>query len=158
MALSSLNTKEVSNKGRAVALLHPATQVSIGVRFFVLGADSDEYRRIQREQQARRTEKQKKNRRGIYLESPEETEANNLDLLVGLTTGWEEDVTDADGKVTGVRSEIELNEGEFLPFSPENVRRIYADLGYRWIYELVDAEIGDRRDFLPKGSNSSPTT
>lgn len=150
MALVSLNTGETANKGRAVALLHPVTQMPIGIRLFVLGSDSKEFKRIQREQEAVRLEKQKKSRRGLYLATPEETEANSLNLLVGLTTGWEEDVIDDKGQVTAVRGEIELNEGEFVPFSPDAVRRIYSDLGFTWIREQIDAEIGDRRDFLPQ--------
>jgi hypothetical protein len=149
MDLKSLNTGVAANKGRAVALLHPATQVSIGKRFYVLGSDSKEFKRIQRKQQADLLEKQKKNRRGMYFPTPEETEANNLELLVALTTGWDEDVVDAEGKVTGVRKEIELNEGDFIPFSPEAAAEIYSDLGFSWIREQIDSEIGDRRDFLP---------
>jgi hypothetical protein len=152
MALASLNTSEAANKGRPVALLHPGTQVPLGIRFFVLGADSKEFKRIQREQETVRLEKQKKTRRGIYLATPEETESNSLDLLVGLTSGWEEDIKDDSGAVTGSRPEIELNDGEFVPFSSAACRSIYADLGFAWIREQIDSEIGDRRDFLPKGS------
>lgn len=154
MALADLNTSEIANKGRAVALLHPVKQIPIGIRFFVLGSDSKEFRRIIREQEAVRLEKQKKTRRGVYLETSEEKEANGLDLLVGLTTGWDEDITNEKGEVTGTRPEIELNAGEFIPFSPAAVRKIYADLGFNWIREQIDAEIGDRRDFLPKESRS----
>lgn len=154
MALMSLNTGEAANKGKAVELLHPATQVPIGIRFFVLSSDSAEFKRIQRLQQAKNLEKQKKTRRGIYLATPEETEANNLELLVGLTTGWEEDLLDAAGNVTGTRKEIELNDGEYVPFSPEACCKIYADLGFSWIREQIDSEIGDRRDFLPSAKKA----
>jgi hypothetical protein len=154
MALAALNTGEVANKGRAVILLHPGTQVSIGIRFYVLGTDSNEYKRIIRKQQMVTQEKQKRNRRGIYLATPEEQEANALEVLVGMTTGWDEDVKNEKGEVTGVRREIELNEGEFVPFSAEACQKIYEDLGYSWIREQIDAEIGDRRDFLPPAKRS----
>lgn len=154
MALVKLNTGEVANKGRAVALLHPSTQVSIGIRFFILGTDSNEYKRITRKQQMELQAKQKRQRRGVYLQTPEELEANGIELLVGLTTGWEEDIRDEKGNITGVRKEIELNEGEFVPFSPEAVQRIYEDLGFGWIREQIDSEIGDRRDFLPSEKKS----
>jgi hypothetical protein len=150
MALANLNTSEIANKGRAVDLLHPIQQIPIGIRFYLLGFDSKEAKRILREQETIRLEKQKKSRRGLYLSTPEETEANGLDLLVGLTTGWDEDITDAEGKVIGVRLEIELKEGQLVPFSPEAVREIYKDLGFSWIKEQVDADIGDRKDFLPQ--------
>lgn len=154
MALAQLNTGEAANRGKAVALLHPSTQVPLGIRFFVLGSDSKEYKRIQRKQQTTLLEKQKKSRRGLYLQTPEELEANALEVLVGLTTGWEEDVRNEQGEVTGIRAEIELNVGEFVPFSPEAVKRIYEDLGYSWVREQIDAEIGDRRDFLPGAKTS----
>jgi hypothetical protein len=149
VALSSLNTSALSNKGRAVALLHPVTQIPIGIRFFILGSDSKEFQRIQRLQEADRLEKQKKTRRGLYLPTPEEAEANSLDLLVGLTTAFEEDIKNDEGGIIGQRLEIELNEGEVVACSPEVCRRIYSDLGFKWLREQIDAEIGDRRDFLP---------
>ncbi|MDD2367337.1 MAG: hypothetical protein PHN84_14355 [Desulfuromonadaceae bacterium] len=144
MALSSLNTAAAADAGRPIELLHPSTQVPIGIRFFVLGTDSQEFRRITRKQQAELLEKQKKTRRGMYMPTPEEREENELTLLVGLTKGWEE--TTSDGSV---RNEIELNPGEFVPFTPEAVKKIYADIGFSWIREQIDSEIGDRRDFLP---------
>ena len=154
MALMKLNTGEAANKGKAVELLHPAAQTRIGIRFFILGADSAEFKRIQRKQQADLLEKQKKSRGRLYLSTPEETEANNLELLVGLTTGWEEDVKNEKCEVTGVRPEIELNEGEYVPFSQEACRKIYSDLGFSWIREQIDSEIGDRRDFLPSAKRN----
>lgn len=144
MALSALNTGENANKGRAIDLLHPATQVPIGIRFFVLGSDSKEFKRITRKQQAEMLEKQKKTRRGVYMPTPEEREQNELELLTAMTIGWEE--VAADGTVRG---EIELNDGEFVPFTPEAVKKIYSDNGFSWIREQIDSEIGDRSDFLP---------
>ena len=154
MALASLNTSETANKGRAVELSHPATQTTIGIRFYVMGADSAEFKRIQRDQETVRMAKQKRMRGGYYFNTPEESEANALDLLVGLTTGWDEDIKDTSGAVTGVRKEIELNEGEFIPFSKDAVRSIYADLGFSWIREQIDSEMVNRRDFLPSAKRS----
>lgn len=148
MALSALNTGAAANKGKAIELIHPKTQVPIGVRFYVLGTDSKEYQRVTRKQQAEQNEKQKRNRRGVYLKTPEEREADAVEILVTLTTGWEEDVTNDEGKVTGVRPEIELNPGELVPFSKDAVEAIYKDLGYSWIREQIDAESADRADFL----------
>lgn len=154
MALADLNTGESANKGRAVPLIHPVQQVPIGIRFYVLGSDSKEYQRIIRKQQAANLEKQKKTRRGIYLSTPEEIEANSIELLTGLTTGWDEDIKNEAGEITGVRKEIELNRGEFVPFSQEAAARIYSDLGFNWIREQIDGEIADRRDFLPSAKIS----
>ncbi|OGU13874.1 MAG: hypothetical protein A2076_13180 [Geobacteraceae bacterium GWC2_53_11] len=154
MALASLNTGAVANKGRAIALLHPSHQTPIGIRFYALGFDSKEAKRILREQENDRLAKQKKNRGKLYLPTAEETEENGINLLVGLTTGWDEDIVDDEGKVTGVRDEIELNPGQLVKFSPDAVRAIYKDLGFSWIKEQMDIEIGERRDFLPSESQN----
>lgn len=154
MALAKFNTGEVANKGRAVALLSPADNMPIGIRFYVLGVDSREFQRLQRQWEKEDFEQQKKLRRGIYQPSPELREERALTLLSTMTTGWDEDVKDEEGKVVSVRKEIELDEGNFVPFSPEAARAIYSDLGYRWIREQIDTEIGDRRDFLPQGNRN----
>lgn len=146
MALAKYNTKEVSNKGRAVEIISPQG-TRTGVRFYLLGTDSDEYDRIIRKQQNAQVQKQKKTR-GIYIATPEEREENALELLVGLTTGWDEDVVDGNGNVIGVRDEIELEEGQLVSFSPEAALAIYKDRGYGFIREQVDIEIGDRKGFL----------
>lgn len=151
MALAKYNTAELADKGRPVAILDPATQTPTGVRFHCLSTDSKKYKEIIRRQQATNREKQKRCR-GIYIATAEETEQNDLDLLVGLTIGWDEDVVEiVDGKkvVTGIRQDIEVGDGEYVFFSPEACRNIYADLGYSFIREQVDQFIGDRRDFLP---------
>jgi hypothetical protein len=154
MALSKYNTSKIANAGRPVELLDIVTQRPIGVRFFVLGVDSKEYQRITRKHEADRLDKQKKNRGRVYYLTPEESEANALELLTGLTTGWEEDVCDSEGKVTHTRPDIELEEGQFIHFTPEAAKAIYEELGYKWIREQIDTEIGDRRDFLPPAKRS----
>lgn len=153
MALAKRNTRNISNAGVPIELFDPADQTRMGVRFFMLGADSDEFKKFQRKVEAARLEKQKKIR-GVYMASPEETEENNLDLLTLMTKGWEEDVTDAEGKVVSVRSEIELEEGQLVAFSPEAARAIYKDPGYSFVREQIDAAIGDRRNFLPSESKN----
>jgi hypothetical protein len=77
-----------------------------------------------------------------------------MELLTAITVGWDEDILDDKGNVTGIRKEIELNEGEFVPFSPEAVARIYADLGFSWIREQISTDFGDRRIFLPSTKRS----
>lgn len=149
MALNKYNTSEVANKGRAVALLSPADVTPIGIRFYVLGVDSKEFQRFQRLWEKEDEEQQKKQPRRAYRPSPELREERALTLLVAMTTGWDEDVLDEKGKVISVRNEIELEESKFVPFTPEAAREIYSDLGFRWIREQIDGEIGDRRDFLP---------
>ena len=145
MALAALNTKTAADQGILVDIVHPSTQIPLGIRFRVLGTDSDVFRRISREQQRRQTEKQRKSR-GIYLAPPEEQESNGLELLTALTIGWEQDIVTDDKTIT--KPELELNEGEFIACTPENIRRIYSDPGFSWLKEQVDSAIGDRRSFL----------
>lgn len=148
MALAALNTKSAADRGVKIDILHPATWLPLGIRFTVLGTDSAAYKGVVRRQQERNLEMAKKQRGRLQL-TAEMQEADALEILVTCTTGWERDVADDQGKVTGVDSTIESNEGEFLEFTPENVRRIYADPGYAWLREQIDREIGDRRNFLP---------
>lgn len=149
MALASLNTKSAAERGVKIDILNPITGAPLGIRFILLGTDSAAYKKAVRDQQTRRIEAAKKNRGMASLRTPDEAEAEALDILVACTVGWERDVTDDEGTVTGVAPEIERNVGEFLPFTPENARMIYADSGYTWLREQVDREIGDRRNFLP---------
>lgn len=149
MALAALNTKSAAERGVKIDILHPVTGLLLGIRFTVLGVDSSACRKISRERSERRIERAKKNRGQAPIMTADEIEAEALELLVGCTTGWERDVTDAEGNVIDVQPTIELNEGEYLEFTPENARRIYADAGFAWLREQVDREIGDRRNFLP---------
>ncbi|MBV5327025.1 MAG: hypothetical protein JZU65_05215 [Chlorobium sp.] len=152
MALAKHKTDVVANKGVALEI-YSAANLPLGIRFFVLGTDSEEWEKINRKQDKARLEKQKRTR-GVYLATSDETRLNGTETLAGLTTGWEEDVTNEKGEVIGTRLEIELEEGEFVPFSKEAVRTIYGDIGYSFIREQVDAFIGDRRNFLPTASRS----
>lgn len=147
MALAALNTKSAAERGVQIDILHPSTGLPLGIRFTILGTDSAVYKGAVRRQQERNLEMAKKQRR-LQL-TPEMQEADALEVLTACTVGWERDVTDEQGVATGAEPAIEVNEGEFLPCTPENVRRIYTDPGFSWLREQVDREIGDRRNFLP---------
>ena len=147
MALAALNTKNRAEQGVLIDIVHPGTGVELGIRWRVLGTDSTQYQTITRRQQMKTLDKQKKSR-SVYVSGPEEQDANGLDILCGLSTGWESDVLDEAGNKTGVVQTIELNPGEHLEFTPENCRMILADIGYKWLREQVDAGIGERRNFL----------
>lgn len=148
MALAKYNTSELSNKGQAVALLSPSGDTTIGIRFYLLGIDSKAFQKLMRKYEDEDAEQQKRMGRKVYRPSAELKEERQVEMLVAMTIGWDEDVCDEKGKVISVRSEIELEEGQYIPFSPEAAKEIYTDLGYKFIREQVDAEIGDRRGFL----------
>jgi len=144
--LSQLDTGNAAETGVAVALLHPKTNVPLGIRIRVCGVDSEIYRSQVRKQQNRRTEAARR-ARGRVTVSAEELESDALGILVACTLGWESDVKEGDGIKTVPGLPVG---GELLEFTPENVRKIYANPGYGWLREQVDAEIGDRANFLPK--------
>ncbi len=152
MALAKHNTSEVANKGVSVEI-YSADGLPLGIRFFVLGCDSEEWEKINRKQDKARIEKQKRTR-GVYIASSDETKLNGTELLTALTTGWEEDIKNDKGEVIGTRPDIELEEGEFVSFSKQAVAAIYNHIGYSFIREQVDAFIGDRRNFLSNANRS----
>jgi len=145
--LTQLDTSKTAETGVAVALRHPVTHVPLGVRIQVAGVDSDTYRSHIRRQQNRRMEQAKRSRGQISI-SAEELENDALDLLVACTKGWESDIEEHGEKKTV--SAIPCGEQGLLPCTPENVRKVYANPGFAWLREQVDAEIGDRSNFLGK--------
>lgn len=144
--LSQLDTSKSADAGVAVEILHPVTRVPLGVRILVFGTDSEIYRSHLRRRQNRTMERAKRGRGQAV--TAEELENESTDLLVACTKGWESDVVENDEKKTVAA--IPFGAEGLLPSTPENVRRIYAHPGFRWLREQVDAEIGDRANFLDK--------
>jgi len=137
MALAELSPKAAAEAGVAVSIRHPKTNLPLDITITVCGTDSETFKNIQRKQLNRRMERAQRSRNNKVNVTAEESEAEGLDLLVACTKAW----------ATGERPEIEFNADEWLPCTPENVRRIYEELP--WMKEQVDQEIGDRANFLP---------
>lgn len=133
--LSDLDTARGAEQGYELTLSHPKTGEPTPMKITVLGADSDAYREKVREFQRRRADRMNKNRR--LSVTPDEIEAETLEMLVAVTTGWSGFTLD----------------GAALPFSGDNVRAIYRR--FSWIREQVDQTVGDRANFLPKSANAS---
>lgn len=148
--LSQLDTSKSADAGVAVEILHPVTRVPLGVRILVFGTDSEIYRSHLRRRQNRTMERAKRGRGQAV--TAEELENESTDLLVACTKGWEADVVEGDGEEKTVTTVAAIPFGAegLLPCTPENVRRIYAHPGFRWLREQVDAEIGDRANFLAR--------
>lgn len=102
----------------------------------VCGTDSDTYKKIQRKQLNRRLEISQRSRNNKVNMTAEEIESESLDMLVACTKAWH----------TGERPELEMNPGEWLPCTPDNVRLVYDALP--WLKEQIDQEMGDRSNFL----------
>lgn len=138
--LASLDTSKGADEGFELQLTHPKTGAALPIWITVLGADSQAYQDALNEQRRRYIKAAAKNNK-VTL-SPEEMQANALELLISSTRTWR-----------GASGSSILLGGEKLAPSPVNFRKIYT--GFVWIREQVDAAIADRANFLPGGSMSS---
>lgn len=139
MDLSKLNAATTAPKGVAMKVVDPRTDEPLfdemegGAKQYVtitlLSSDSNEYKRVSHKVANRKLKKITARGRIPKL-TAEETENDQLDLLVACTLGWENVVY----------------EGQPLEFNPENVRMLYSKVPV--IREQVDAFIGDRANFL----------
>lgn len=136
MALAELSTKTTAEQGAEITICHPKTNLPLDITITVCGSDSETFRKISRKQLNRRLEQSNKARGRQVQMTAEELEAEALDVLVACTKSW----------ATGSRPEIELEPGEWLPCTPENVRKVYEELP--WLREQIDQAIGDRSNFL----------
>jgi hypothetical protein len=73
--------------------------------------------------------------------TPEENEANQVDVLVKLTAGW--------FLLTPSGQPIEF------PFTPENARRLYSSPSTNWIRQQVDEFSKERGNFMQASLSSS---
>lgn len=133
--LSEFDSKKGAEEGFKLNLRHPKTNQPTSAWIHVLGADSDAYQERIREFQRQRSEILKRNMRATF--DPSDRAAQELDLLVAMTVGWEH---------------IE-RKGQPIAFSQEEARKLYAQ--YPTIREQVDAAIHDRANFLPGNGTSS---
>lgn len=139
--LADYDTTQGSEQGFELTIADLKSGAPTSMKITVMGADCDAYRDRQRAFQRARVDRMNKARRMSV--TPEEIEAEALELLVEVTTGWS-------GFQVG---------GAALPFTRDNVRMVYKRFG--WIREQVDQAVGDRANFLPRsasGSSSLPAT
>jgi hypothetical protein len=98
-------------------------------------SDSEIARKHQRNIQRRRLAM-----RGRMKITPEELEAESVDILAALTVDWH--LVDLKGQVID------------LEFSQEHARRLYANPAVSWLREQLDESTADRANFS-KGSSTS---
>lgn len=119
---------------RRMILVHPVTRLPLrgadGAEGWIdlHSSDSAVARRHNREVQKRRL-----NMRGRGSISPEELEAEAVDLLAALTAGW--------GLVTLAGEPLDV------PFTPENARELYAAPALAWVREQADEFAANRANF-----------
>lgn len=124
-----------------LVLVHPATRQPLrdeaGKEAFIEhhSGDSEVARKHQRAVQRRRLAM-----RGRMKITPEELEAEGIELLAGLTTGWH--LVSLDGKAIDV------------PFTIDAARELYGNAAVAWIREQVDESASDRGNLSPASSTS----
>lgn len=136
MNLASLNTKNRADEGFEFEILHPKTNLPLGIFFTVYGTDSEPFLKTARKQQNRRMEGLRRGKSLIL--SAEEQELENVATLAACTKSWR----------TGDDSRIELEPGVMADCTLENAKKLYVDPGFNWLRLQVDREIGDRGNFL----------
>jgi len=139
--LGDMDTVAGANGGFDVELYHPATNADIGIIITVLGKDSDEFQKVTRQQNKKRIDKLSKSgfRSGkVAPPSQDQMDADGLELLASCTIGWRAVEEESFGTL--------LLDGEEIPFSTENAKKIYSR--FPWIKEQIDIAIGDRANFI----------
>lgn len=106
---------------------HPVTKAPTTMRIQVASSDSEVFRRIDRKIKNRNMNAARKSKNAMTVEA---LEAGGMELLTGITLGWE--------NVT--------MRGEPLPFNQENVRKLYED--FPFIKEQVDEFVTERAHFF----------
>jgi hypothetical protein len=135
--LDSLDTTAASGKGATLHLVHPTSREPLmtpaseesparAVSITLMGLESEKAEAFQREIQRKRL------KRGASKKpiTPEQLEAEAINLLAELTLGW-----DGIGK-----------SGADLECTPANVRMVYKER--KWIRDQVDEFVGDLSNFL----------
>jgi hypothetical protein len=131
-ALPGMDTRTLSEEGVAMEIRTTFGQTLLDkdgkpVRIFMRGPDSATYRSLTRAQVRKRVQRAS----GGSETSPEEDEADALDILVALTVKWEGVYTPG---------------GEVIACTPENVRALFAN--YPIIREQADNFAASRVNFI----------
>lgn len=141
MSKFSALAMEVDKPSRMV-IVHPVSRQPLRdkdgkeAHIDLFSADSE----IARKQQ-RAVSRKRLAMRGRGKLTPEELEAEGVELLAALTTAWHL---------------LDFNGGKIdVPFSQENARELYAESALSWIREQVDEFVADRGNFSKALSSSS---
>lgn len=122
----------VEKAGR-MTIVHPVSRQPLRTEagdayIDLFSAESEVARKHQRAVQRRRIAM-----RGRGKITPEEIEAEAVELLSALTAGWS--LAALDGSAIDV------------PFTQDNARELYADNGLSWLREQADEFVSDRGNF-----------
>lgn len=122
--LASLDTAALAESGAVLKLCHPVTGDELGITITLVGADSPTYRKTE----ARLLEKYRKQQ--AKKRGPEDYRRDAAETAAACTVDWQNVQVD----------------GEDVPCTKENAKALY--LRFPWMYEQVQAFIGDRQSYL----------
>lgn len=131
---AKLDTRTASETGVPFTLRNPSSGAPIlddaknPVTITVAGRNSDRFRAAQREAQQRRADAAARN----ITFSPDDLANENFSYLVSVTLGWSFDTLD----------------GAPFPFTPENVRKLWADGRWGWVNIAVLNFVFEEGNFL----------
>jgi hypothetical protein len=131
-----------------VELENPLTGIGLGVFFTLLGPEH-EVRRGYKLTEDRRFRKTVEKGKPTLIDPADAVELE-LEQIIECTTGWRQ-VDKKDPAKTGPF--IEFN-GELLPFSVENARKLYTAQGQEWIRDGVRAMLIEKENFIVDSSTT----
>lgn len=157
LVLSAFDLRGMAGQGYELQLIHPITGAPLAAYITVLGVDSEAYKSKLREQQRRRTDimierKERLQRRvgqkrfqrmtpeSLLAEAgptDEEMEADTIELLASLTTGW--------------RGIFREEAAEEVPFSHAEAVKLYGE--FEWIRLQVGQAMQNRENFFRESAS-----
>lgn len=150
MDLKELDTVKAATDGFEVQLYHPGTNEDLGIFITVLGRDSEEFTKLQSQQNQRRSGKMFKS--GQFKPgslTDEEVKRDTIALLAACTKSWREAPPAKKENGVGAAAAEKVAEkstltiaGAELPCTRDNAVQLYTD--HPWIREQIDAAVSDR--------------
>lgn len=139
MDLADFDSFTLANEGAVMEIMNPVTGTPLlddsGKQMFIkaYGANSDVYRKHMNEAMNRRLGVKGKTKLTI-----EELEAEQLEVRIKVVTGWH----------------ITLG-GKPLECTPQNVRKIFSDKKFLWLYEQFVTWHDNEANFMKTSSKTS---
>ena len=131
--ISGIDVVKAANEGAPIPIMHPITGDPLGLNIFILGSDSDEFRKVTTEQNRRRLKAMTKG--GVFKADavPQSVIDNDgLTALAAVTKGWEPPIIIEKGETPS-------------SYNKDNCIRLFKRHPY--IKEQVDAGVADRAVF-----------
>jgi hypothetical protein len=139
--LADLDTQKLSEAGAKMEVIHPKTGSPVydddGQPIYILlnGRNSKQYRAAMRVVQERRIDRRARN----IKVTEDEARSDDFEVICACTRGWS----------------LKILDGQPFPYSPENVRKLWNDRRFVWLFERASVFIVDDANFLAISSTDS---